>query len=99
MFTAESSPSRNRAGTFVCRILLLPTILLIAGCSHLKFNSYGELVFDWSWADAYRRSGMDYYPKLVVASPYTPGNGPRILTEDAAERGRYARALIEGLIP
>ncbi len=44
---------------------------------YLKSHSYGEYVFDWSWADAYHRAGMKYYPKLVVASPYTPATGPR----------------------
>ena len=34
---------------------------------YLKFNSFGEFVFDWSWADAYRQAGLPYYPKLVVA--------------------------------
>ncbi len=72
--------------------------LLAAAPCYLKFNSYGELVFDGSWADAYRRSGLAYYPKLVVASPYTPATGPRILTADSSERPRYARALIEGAV-
>jgi len=44
----------------------------------LKFHSYGEYVFDWSWADAYRRNGLDYYPKLLSAIPYTPATGPRL---------------------
>ena len=52
---------------------------------YLKNNSYGEFVFDWSWADAYRRANLDYYPKLVAAVPYTPVTGPRlILAEDAS---------------
>lgn len=53
--------------------------LLAALPMYLKNNSYGELVFDWAWADAYHRSGLEYYPKLVVAIPYTPATGPRIL--------------------
>lgn len=44
----------------------------------LKDNSRGEYVFDWSWADAYQRHGMDYYPKFVTAIPFTPCPGPRI---------------------
>ncbi len=44
-----------------------------------KDNSYGELVFDWGWADAYHRNGLNYYPKLVIAIPYTPATGPRLL--------------------
>ncbi|WP_317932118.1 GNAT family N-acetyltransferase [Halioxenophilus sp. WMMB6] len=43
----------------------------------IKTHSYGEYVFDWSWADAYRRIGHDYYPKLVTAIPFTPATGPR----------------------
>jgi len=43
----------------------------------LKHHSYGEYVFDWSWADAYQRHGEDYYPKLLNAIPFTPATGPR----------------------
>lgn len=46
---------------------------------YLKTHSWGEYVFDWSWADAYRRHRLDYYPKLVTAIPFTPSTGPRIL--------------------
>jgi predicted N-acyltransferase len=70
--------------------------LLAAAPCFLKLNSYGEFVFDWAWADAYRRAGLPYYPKLVVASPYTPATGPRILTADPHRRPEYAAALIRG---
>jgi predicted N-acyltransferase len=69
---------------------------------YLKFNSFGEFVFDWSWANAYERAGLDYYPKLVIASPFTPALGPRVLTaptyhDDAANcieaAIAYARAI------
>ena len=43
--------------------------LLAAVPRYLKNNSYGELVFDWAWADAYQRQGLPYYPKEVVAVP------------------------------
>ncbi|TNF97934.1 MAG: N-acetyltransferase [Gammaproteobacteria bacterium] len=49
---------------------------------YAKDNSYGELVFDWAWADAYQRNGLRYYPKLVVAIPYTPATGERLLTKN-----------------
>lgn len=45
---------------------------------YVKSHSYGEFVFDWSWADAYQRNGLNYYPKLVSAIPYTPVTGPRL---------------------
>ncbi len=45
---------------------------------YLKGHSYGEYVFDWSWADAWQRAGLVYYPKLVSAIPFTPATGPRL---------------------
>jgi len=47
--------------------------------SYLKTHSHGEFVFDWSWADAYQRHGLPYYPKLLTAVPYSPITGPRLL--------------------
>jgi predicted N-acyltransferase len=61
---------------------------------YLKDNSYGELVFDWSWADAYQRAGLAYYPKLVSAVPYTPATGPRLLLAPDAPAD-LARQLLE----
>ena len=62
---------------------------------YIKYNSYGELVFDWAWADAYQRSGLRYYPKLVVGIPYSPVTGKRLLVHPEAETERTAKALIE----
>ena len=58
---------------------------------YAKSHSYGEYVFDWGWADAYRRHGRRYYPKLVAAVPFTPVPGARLLAPDASTR----RALLE----
>ncbi len=55
-----------------------------------KTNSYGEFVFDWAWADAYQRSGLNYYPKLIIAIPYSPCQGPRILAKDNNEEIKSA---------
>ena len=46
---------------------------------YLKFHSQGEYVFDHHWADAYERAGGRYFPKLLIAAPFTPVNGPRFL--------------------
>ncbi len=62
---------------------------------YIKDNSYGEFVFDWSWAEAYQRAGLPYYPKSVVAIPYTPTPGPRILVHPRADRDTVAAQLIE----
>ena len=45
---------------------------------YLKHHSMGEYVFDYAWADAYHRHGLNYYPKLVTAIPFTPSTGPRV---------------------
>ena len=61
---------------------------------YIKDNSYGELVFDWAWADAYHRAGLPYYPKLVCAIPYTPATGPRLLVAPDKDYSIYANALL-----
>lgn len=71
--------------------------LLGALPAFLKHHSFGEFVFDWDWAEAYHRSGLRYYPKLVVGVPYTPVTGPRLLLSPAAgDAGRAA--LIEAAL-
>lgn len=60
---------------------------------YAKFHSYGEYVFDWAWADAYRRNGLDYYPKLLSAIPFTPVTGPRLMATDAHARAALLKAL------
>ena len=61
--------------------------ILHAACPlYLKDHSYGEYVFDWAWADAYRRHGLDYYPKLTSAVPFTPVPGPRLLARTHEHR-------------
>ncbi|MDR2212637.1 MAG: GNAT family N-acetyltransferase [Pseudomonadales bacterium] len=65
---------------------------------YLKTHSMGEYVFDWSWADAYQRHGLDYYPKLVSAAPFTPCAGPRVLTcVDDPALLRFLCARVESL--
>ncbi|MDF0606965.1 GNAT family N-acetyltransferase [Neisseriaceae bacterium TC5R-5] len=59
---------------------------------YLKSHSRGEYVFDWAWAEAYQQAGLDYFPKLIVASPFTPVSGRRLLA--AIEQ---QPALIAGL--
>src|SRR4051812_24302472 len=62
---------------------------------YAKTHSYGEYVFDWAWADAYHRSGLDYYPKFLSAVPFSPVTGPRLLARDRATRSLLARAALQ----
>ena len=67
---------------------------LQAACAlYLKSHSYGEYVFDWAWADAYRRQGLAYYPKLLGAVPFTPVPGTRLLARSDADRDVLVTAL------
>lgn len=59
------------------------TKLLGAMPCYIKAHSYGEYIFDWSWADAHHRHGLDYYPKLSNAVPFTPATGERWLVDKA----------------
>ena len=75
----------------------------IAGVApaYLKSHSMGEYVFDWAWADAYRRYDMEYYPKLLIAVPFTPSQGPRLLLDPqfrSALNARQIHNLLDTLI-
>ncbi|MGI4717096.1 MAG: GNAT family N-acetyltransferase [Janthinobacterium lividum] len=61
---------------------------------YVKGHSYGEYVFDWAWADAYHRHGVEYYPKLLSAIPFTPVAGPRLMAVDADARAALVDVLV-----
>ncbi|MDG6773059.1 GNAT family N-acetyltransferase [Thiomicrorhabdus sp. ZW0627] len=60
-----------------------------------KHNSYGEFVFDHSWADAWQRIGLPYYPKLVTSIPYSPVTGPRLLVSENHRKEPLQSLLVE----
>jgi uncharacterized protein len=69
---------------------------LKAACPlYLKRHSYGEYVFDWAWANAYEQHGLAYYPKALVAVPFTPVPGARLLAESPLWRERLVEALLK----
>ncbi|WP_342593230.1 GNAT family N-acetyltransferase [Ramlibacter agri] len=68
---------------------------LVAACPlYLKDHSYGEYVFDWAWANAYAQHGLHYYPKALVAVPFTPVPGPRLLARDATLRVALVKEVL-----
>jgi hypothetical protein len=79
------------------QIVLLDKESELAGAMpmFLKSHSRGEYVFDWAWADAYQRHGLEYYPKLLGAVPFTPVSGPRLLAAGPAERTRLLEGALE----
>ena len=72
---------------------------LVAGVPmYEKSNSFGEFIFDWAWANAYHHHGIEYYPKLVIASPFTPATGPRILIAEPYRSEQMQKKVIRAVI-
>lgn len=69
--------------------------LIAAMPCYIKHHSYGEYIFDWVWADAYHRSGIEYYPKLSNAVPFTPATGPRWLIKADTNQAEVSNLLVE----
>jgi hypothetical protein len=65
---------------------------------YLKQNSFGEFVYDWSWANAYRQAGIAYYPKLFTGIPYTPVTGARLLARAGVDRQAVRQHLVQAAL-
>ena len=65
---------------------------------YIRFDSYGEFIFDWEWARAFYSAGMNYYPKMLVAIPFTPTNGIRIVVDKEYSFETCAAIMVEYLI-
>lgn len=72
--------------------------LLGACAAYVKTDSYGEYIFDWAWARAASRFGVSYYPKLVVAAPFTPATGKRLLVAKGQSPDKVYKALANGIL-
>ena len=68
--------------------------LIAAAPTYVKTHSQGEYIFDHGWAEAYETAGGRYYPKLVVAVPFSPVPGPRLLADSDATRDALLTALV-----
>jgi len=79
------------------RHALQPQAGQLAGAAvlYIKPHSYGEYVFDWAWADAYQRHGLNYYPKAVSAVPFTPVPGSRLLADSSQSQSALLSAMVE----
>ncbi|MEM8548309.1 MAG: GNAT family N-acetyltransferase [Pseudomonadota bacterium] len=82
-------------GWQACHLALYTGDELVAAMPlYQKSHSWGEFVFDWSWADAYRRAGLEYYPKLVTATPFTPATAPKLLVRPGDDSAALRAALL-----
>ncbi|KAF4403616.1 hypothetical protein G4B88_002469 [Cannabis sativa] len=95
----ESGSAVKETGWMPCHIIAKDESDNIVGAVplYLKSHSYGEFVFDHSWADAYRSFGSRYYPKLQCCVPFTPVTGPRILVCNTSFKDQVFEILISAL--
>ena len=93
----QSGSVGAQTGWDTCHLALYDDDNKLCGAmpAYLKSHSYGEYVFDHSWAHGFERAGGQYYPKLLGAVPFTPVPGPRLLTFDNDRDAKAA--LIEGM--
>jgi predicted N-acyltransferase len=86
-----------QTGWTPCHAVLEDAAGAVAGVAplYLKAHSYGEFVFDFSWAQACQELGKRYYPKLLNAVPFTPASGPRLGARDATARRTLAAGLLQ----
>lgn len=93
----EQSGSATAETGWIARIITIwDGDALLAACPlYIKTHSYGEYVFDWAWARAYEQHGLPYYPKAVMAVPFTPVPGSRLLARSAQLRAALVLAVQE----
>ena len=94
----QTGCATTETGWQPCHLLLRDAAGILALMPlYLKSHSYGEYVFDWSWADAWQRSGLHYYPKLVTAIPFTPATGPRLCARPDADSDQVWEAALDAI--
>ncbi len=92
------SSSGRQTGWLVRHFVLWQEDQLIAAVpAYLKLHSYGEYLFDWSFAEAYQNYGLDYYPKLLLAIPFTPAEGPRLGLAAGMDKAQLLQWLQQGV--
>ena len=92
----ESGSATPKTGWTPQFVTLWQEDRLVAACAlYLKSHSYGEYVFDWAWANAYGEHGLAYYPKGLLAVPFTPVPGSRLLAVDTNSRTHLLKTLLD----
>ena len=94
----QSGSAVANAGWQPCHLILWRDKTLVgAAPMYLKGHSYGEFVFDHQWADLADRLGVNYYPKLLGMSPFTPAEGYRFLIAPEEDEAAITRAMVEAI--
>ncbi|XGW00441.1 MAG: GNAT family N-acetyltransferase [Leptolyngbya sp. BL-A-14] len=71
--------------------------LLAVAPLYVKGHSYGEFVFDHQWADVAARLGVEYYPKLLGMSPFTPAEGYRFLIAPGEDEDELTGLMVSAI--
>lgn len=98
----ESGAASTETGWTPCHITLetdspSESGLIGAVPLYLKYHSYGEYIFDWAWAHAYSKAGLEYYPKLLSGVPFTPITGPKLLIRKTPDSNDIRHELIKSV--
>ena len=94
----ESNSIGSGTGWQSCPMLVFDNKKLVGAMPlYVKHHSYGEYVFDWAWAEAYQKSGMDYYPKLISAIPFSPITSQRLLVSPEYPSKEIQSLMVEAL--
>ena len=94
----DSQSTHIKNGWEISHLVCIDNQQLVAAMpGYIKTHSYGEYVFDWSWADAFQRYGKDYYPKWINAIPFTPCTGPRLLVAENVDLPLITKNITEFL--
>lgn len=92
------SSSGRETGWLVRHFVVWQDEKLIAAVpAYIKLHSYGEYLFDWSFAEAYQNYGLEYYPKLLLAIPFTPAEGPRLGLAADVDKAQVLQWLQQGV--
>lgn len=90
--------SGRQTGWLVRHFVVRQNDRLIAAIpAYIKLHSYGEYLFDWSFAEAYQNYGLEYYPKLLLAIPFTPAEGPRLGLAAGVDKAQLLQWLQQGV--
>ena len=94
----ESKSIGNGTGWQSCPMLVFDDEALVGGLPlYVKSHSYGEYVFDWAWAEAYEKNGLNYYPKLIAAIPFSPITSQRLLVASVNNASQIQSLMVETL--
>ena len=94
----ESNSVGKGTGWQSCPMLVFDDAELVGGLPlYVKSHSYGEYVFDWAWAEAYEKNGLNYYPKLIAAIPFSPVTSQRLLVASVPNASQIQSFMVEKL--